>query len=75
LAGGYFVNPGVSSDGFFRFTNETAAQQNLAATQSSVTWTRGGSSPQFGRVTFEVSTDNLNYNLLGDATPSGSNWP
>jgi hypothetical protein len=53
---------------------EVAALQNLTATQSTVTWTRGGASPQFARVTFESSTDNVNYALLGNGTASGSNW-
>ena len=48
--------------------------QDIAATPTTVTWTRGGSSPQFTRVTFESSTDNVNYTPLGDGTPSGSKW-
>ncbi len=55
-------------------TNDTAALQNLAVTQTTITWTRGGSSPQFTRVTFESSTDNVNYTLLGNGTATGSNW-
>src|SRR6202011_5531384 len=53
---------------------DTAALQNLAATQTTVTWTRGGSSPQFARVTFDSSTDNVNYTPLGNGTAAGSNW-
>ena len=60
---------------FARLTNDTAALQNLAVTQTTITWTRGGSSPQFTRVTFEYSTDNVNYTPLGNGTaPAGSNW-
>ena len=55
-------------------TNDTAALQNLAVTQTTVTWTRGGSSPQFTRVTFESSTDNVTYTPLGNGTAAGSNW-
>ena len=43
-------------------------------TQTTITWTRGGSSPQFARVTFEYSTDNVNYTFLGNGTAAGSNW-
>ena len=43
-------------------------------TQTTITWTRGGSSPQFTRVTFEYSTDNVNYTPLGNGTATGSNW-
>ncbi len=55
-------------------SNDTAALQNLAVTQTTITWTRGGSSPQFTRVTFEYSTDNVNYTPLGNGTAAGSNW-
>ena len=55
-------------------TNDTAALQNLAVTQTSITWTRGGSSPQFTRAAFEYSNDNVNYTSLGNGTAAGSNW-
>ena len=59
---------------FARLSNDTAALQNLAVTRTAITWTRGGSSPQFTRVTFESSTDNVNYTSLGNGTAAGSNW-
>ena len=75
LAGGNFTSIGGQTRSLFaRLSNDTAALQNLAVTQSTVTWTRGGSSPQFTRVTFESSTDNVNYALLGNGTAAGSNW-
>jgi uncharacterized delta-60 repeat protein len=57
-----------------RLSNGTAALQNLAVTQTTITWTHGGSSPQFTRVTFEYSTDRVNYTSLGNGTPAGSSW-
>jgi len=75
LAGGaFFVIGGQVSLYFARLRNSTAALQNLAVTQTEVTWTRGGSSPQLSRVTFESSTDNVNYIVLGNGTPTGSSW-
>ena len=75
LAGGDFTTIGGQTRNFFaRLTNDTAALQNLAVTQTTITWTRGGSSPQFTRVTFEYSTDNVNYTPLGNGTAAGSNW-
>src|SRR5437660_1790080 len=75
LAGGFFTSiGGQTRSGFARLSNDTAALSNLAATQTTVTWTRGGSSPQFARVSFESSTDNVNYTLLGNGTATGSNW-
>ena len=75
LAGGLFdtIGQSVRFD-FARLTNDTAALQNLAMTQSTITWTRGGSSPQFSRTTFEYSNDNVNFTPLGKGAPSGSGW-
>ncbi len=77
LAGGHFTEMGGEPRSHFaRLSNDTAALENLAATQTTLTWTRSGSSPQFTRVTFESSTDNANYTPLGNGTPrsGGSNW-
>jgi len=75
LAGGAFTNIGGQTRNYFaRLTNDTAALQNLASTQTTITWTLGGSSSQFTRVTFEYSTDNVNYTPLGNGTATGSNW-
>src|SRR5207253_1027049 len=75
LVGGDFTTIGGQTRSLFaRLTNDTAALQNLAVTQTTITWTRDGSSPQFARVTFEDSTDNVSYNFLGNGTAAGSNW-
>ena len=75
LAGGQFANIGGQPRALFaRLSDDTAALQNIAATPTTVTWTRGGSSPQFARVTFESSTDNVTYTSLGNGTAAGSNW-
>ena len=59
---------------FARLSNDTAALQGLVVTPSSITWMRGGSSPQFTRVTFESSTNNVDYTLLGKGAAAGSDW-
>jgi hypothetical protein len=75
LVGGFFNSiGGQTRAGFARLSNDTAARQNLTATPTTVTWSSSGSSPQFARVTFESSTDSVNYTPLGNGTPSGSNW-
>ncbi len=75
LAGGSFSGMGGETRSrFARLSNDTAALQNLTVTQTTITWTRDGSSPQFMRVTYEYSVDNANYSLLGDGTAAGSNW-
>ena len=75
LAGGEFSSIGGQTRTLFaRLSNNTAALQNLAVTQTAITWTRDGSSAQFTRVTFESSTDSVNYTPLGNGTPAGNNW-
>jgi uncharacterized delta-60 repeat protein len=75
LAGGEFNNIGGQTRSLLaRLSNDTAALQDLAVTQTTITWTRGGSSSQFSRVTFEYSTDNVSYTPLGNGTANGSNW-
>ena len=75
LAGGLFgVIGGQRRQLFARLTNDTPALQELAVGPTTVTWTRGGSSPQFAQVSFEYSTDNTNYTPLGIGTFDGSNW-
>ncbi len=75
LVGGAFtLIGGQSRNVFARLNNNTLALQNLAVSQNTVTWTRGGSSPQFRRVTFERSSDNVSYTFLGNGTISGTNW-
>jgi uncharacterized delta-60 repeat protein len=65
LAGGLFTSiGGEPRNAFARLSNDTAALQELIVTQTSITWTRGGSSPLFTQVFFSYSTDNLNYTPL-----------
>ncbi len=75
LVAGVFTTIGGQPRSLFaRVSNETAALQDLAATQATITWTHGGSSLQFTRVAFESSNDNVHYTPLGSGTPIGSNW-
>jgi uncharacterized delta-60 repeat protein len=75
LAGGLFTTIGGQTRNYFaRLSDDTAALQSLSVTQTAVTWTRGGASPLLLRVTFESSTDNVSYTLLGSGTASGSDW-
>ena len=75
LLGGEFSHAGGQARNIFaRLTNDTLAGQELNATASTITWSRTGSSPQFSRVTFEMSTDNANYTSLGNGTFTGDHW-
>ena len=76
LAGGFFTSIGGQTRSLFaRLSNDTAALQNLAVTQTTITWTRGGSSPQFTRVTFEYSNDNVNYTPWATARRPAATGP
>jgi len=75
LMGGAFATvSGQPRTKLARLTNDTAALQDLAVTQTTITWTRGGASPQLTRVTFEYSDDNVTYTPVGKGTAAGSNW-
>jgi uncharacterized delta-60 repeat protein len=75
LVGGQYTSIGGQPRDFFaRLSNDDAALQNLAVTQTILTWTRGGSSPQFTRVTFEYSNDNVDYTPLGNGAAASGNW-
>ena len=68
---------GITSRHFIgRLTNTDAALQNLTldVDGTTVTWTRGGSSPEVGRVLCEFSTDGAAYHPLGDATRIPGGW-
>jgi uncharacterized delta-60 repeat protein len=73
LVGGAFDTIGGASRNLFaRLANDTAAIQNLAVTESSVTWTRSAAETQLSRVTFERSTDGVNYTFLGNGARIGA---
>jgi uncharacterized delta-60 repeat protein len=75
LAGGMFSSIGGQTRSLFaRLTNDTAALQNLTVTQTTITWTLGGSSLQFTRVIFAYSADNVTYTSLGNGTATGNSW-
>jgi uncharacterized delta-60 repeat protein len=75
LVGGEFNSiGGEQRQHFARLSNDTATLQNLAVTRSTITWTLGGANPGFGHVTFEYSSDQVNYTSLANATAAGSSW-
>ena len=74
MSGGFTSVNGNPLNLFARASNDIAALQDLIVTQSTVSWMRSGSSPLLNRVTFEYSTDNVNYTVLGVGVATGSNW-
>jgi len=75
LVGGFYDTiGGQTRTDFARLTNDTASLQDLIASRTDITWTLGGSAPQYSRVTFESSSDNQNYTFLGEGTAIGDTW-
>ncbi|HKP05056.1 MAG TPA: hypothetical protein VJU77_17020 [Chthoniobacterales bacterium] len=75
LAGGFFQTiGGQPRNRAARLSNDTAALQDLTVTPTTISWKLSGASPSLRRVSFELSTDNLNYAPLGDALLSDSSW-
>jgi uncharacterized delta-60 repeat protein len=77
LVGGRFtVLGGESRSRIGRLANDTAALQRLALDSggTAVTWSRGGSAPEIGQVTFESSVDGTNYTLRGHAGRVSGGW-
>jgi uncharacterized delta-60 repeat protein len=73
LVGGTFDSiGGQARKSFARLANDTAAIQNLAVTQTSVTWTRSGAETELSRAIFERSSDGINYSFLGNGTRIGA---
>jgi uncharacterized delta-60 repeat protein len=77
LASGSFTGLGGQPRSYIaRLSSETAAAQDLAVDvgRTTVTWMRSGAGPEVWRVTFESSTDGLNYAVLGDGTRISGGW-
>ncbi|RYD67312.1 MAG: choice-of-anchor D domain-containing protein, partial [Verrucomicrobiaceae bacterium] len=63
--------------GFARLLNDPATESISVPTENQVAWLRGGSSPEFARVTFELSTDSgATWSALGNGVRVGAtpNW-
>ena len=63
--------------GFARLYNDPATETLTVPMANQIAWKRGGSSPEFGRVIFEVSVDSgSTWTLLGPGvrTALSSNW-
>ena len=76
LGGDFTTLGGQTRNRIARLSSDTAALQNLAVNSSgaTVTWTRSGTGPEVGRVTFEWSTDGATYTALGAGTRISGGW-
>ncbi|HZJ37717.1 MAG TPA: hypothetical protein VFD18_00985 [Chthoniobacterales bacterium] len=74
VGGFYDIIGGQMRTDFARLTNDTASLQDLVVSRTDITWILGGSNPQYSRVTFESSSDGLNYIFLGEGMAVGDSW-
>ena len=82
LVGGIFTTLGGGGTGtttrnhIGRLTNTDAALQELTADTNGTTiiWNRSSASPEVDRVTFELSTDAINYTALANPTRITGGW-
>ena len=80
LAGGTFstlqpngAGSATARAGFARLKNNPATQSLSVPTKNQARWTRGGSSPELSRVTFELSTNSgATWTMLGAGERVGS---
>ena len=57
-----------------RLNNPDAATQSLSFDGSTITWLRGGASPELSRTSFEISTDGTNWSGVGAGTRITGGW-
>ena len=77
LAGGTFTYMGTGTRNYLaRISEDVRAVENLSANEagSLVTWLRSGVGPEVYRVTFELSTDGVNFTYLGEGVFLGDGW-
>ncbi len=75
LVGGRFGTlGGQSRTNIGRLNNTGPATQSLAFDGSTLTWTRGGTSPEVWRTTFEYSPDGTSWTNLGGGIRIPGGW-
>jgi uncharacterized delta-60 repeat protein len=75
LAGGWFTTLGGQTRNCLGRLNATdPAAQSLSFDGSTITWLRGGTSPEVWRTTFDWSSDGLLWAPLGEGTRISGGW-
>jgi len=75
VAGGDFNSvDGQTRNRLARLNNTQSAIQSLSYTGNTITWARGGSSPEIWRGSFEHSADGSTWTMLGSATRAIGGW-
>ena len=74
LSGGFDILIGKAHLGIGRLNNPDPAFQKLAFEGSTITWLRGGSSPEVWQTTFDFSTNRSDWISLGTGTRIPGGW-
>ena len=75
LAGGLFTALGGQTRNYIgRLNNTEPATQSLSFDGSTITWLRGGTSPEVWRTTFDLSTDGRTWTNLGAGARITGGW-
>jgi uncharacterized delta-60 repeat protein len=75
LVGGFFTAlGGQSRTNFGRLNATEPATQSLDCDGSTITWLRGGTSPEVWRTTFESSTNDTSWTALGSGVRIPGGW-
>ena len=75
LVGGSFTTLGGQTRNCFgRLNNTGTAFQSLTYDGSTISWLRGGTSPEVWRTTFEITTNGTNWTSLGGGSRMPGGW-
>lgn len=74
IAGYFSTLAGESRNCLARLANSDPASQNLILNGNTLTWSRTGTSAAFWRTSFEWSTNEINWEMLGEGNAVGSEW-
>jgi uncharacterized delta-60 repeat protein len=75
LVGGYFTHvAGQPRAGMARLLNTSPATESLSYQGDTITWLRGGTSPDVWATTFELSADGSSWTALGEGVPTPNGW-
>jgi hypothetical protein len=74
VGGNFFVLSSQMRNNMGRLNNSEPATQNMIYDGSTLTWLRGGTSPEICRASLEVSSDGTNWVQSGIGTRGAGGW-
>ena len=74
VAGNFATLAGQPRSRIGRFNSTDPATQSLTCDASTITWLRGGVTPEVARTSFDASTDGTNWVNLGAGTRISGGW-